>query len=172
MLTNIKIAVARIVMAVAAALTVIMVAGAFWQVFTRYVLGDPSTYTTELLKFLLMWVALLGAAYAFSKNEHLAIVFLKNKLKDNKALGLQWLIDGLVIAFTTAVLIIGGWDLATSTMGQRTPILNIPMGWVYMILPLSGTLIIFFQLINISERKKEMEKQQESSESDGEVIRE
>ncbi|MGY4691628.1 TRAP transporter small permease [Salibacterium sp. K-3] len=172
MLTTIKTSVARIVMAVASVITVIMVAGAFWQVFTRYVIGDPSVYTTELLKFLLMWVALLGAAYAFSKNEHLAIVFLKNKLKDKKALSLQWLIDGLVIAFCIAVLIVGGWDLATSTMGQTTPILGIPMGWVYMILPISGVLIVFFQLINMSERKKEMAEQQAASGTNGEVMRE
>ncbi|MFZ4453973.1 TRAP transporter small permease [Salibacterium aidingense] len=172
MLNKIKTFISRIVMIVASILTVIMVAGAFWQVFTRYVLGDPSVYTEELLKFLLIWVALLGAAYAFSVNEHLAIVFLKNKWKDKKALALQWLIDGLVIAFCIAVLILGGWDLSNSTMGQSTPILNIPMGWVYMILPISGCLIIFFQLVNMSERKNELENREQNAQTEGEVIRE
>ena len=35
-----------------------------WQVFTRFILQDPSSYTEELARFLLVWIGLLGASYA------------------------------------------------------------------------------------------------------------
>ncbi|MCK4758607.1 MAG: TRAP transporter small permease subunit, partial [Candidatus Aminicenantes bacterium] len=35
-----------------------------WQVFTRFVLRDPSSFTEELARYLLIWVGLLGASYA------------------------------------------------------------------------------------------------------------
>ena len=44
-----------------------------WQVFTRFVLRDPSSFTEELARYLLIWVGLLGASYAAGKKMHLAI---------------------------------------------------------------------------------------------------
>ena len=52
-----------------------------WQVFSRYVLKDPSSYTDELARYLLIWVALLGAAYATGQKLHLAIDLLQNKIR-------------------------------------------------------------------------------------------
>jgi TRAP-type C4-dicarboxylate transport system permease small subunit len=40
------------------------VAAVLWQVFSRYVLADPSSFTDELVRYLMVWIGLLGAAYA------------------------------------------------------------------------------------------------------------
>ncbi|MCR6098263.1 TRAP transporter small permease [Salipaludibacillus agaradhaerens] len=142
------------VMIIASILTTILVFGAIWQVFSRYVLGAPSTFTEELLRFLLIWVAFLGATYAFGSNQHLAIVFLKNKLTGKKGVSLQIVIDVIVIIFIFTILVRGGYAIVDSTMGQLSPILRWPMGVIYAILPISGVLMIFYQLINIMERSK------------------
>ncbi|HRS91659.1 MAG TPA: TRAP transporter small permease subunit, partial [Candidatus Marinimicrobia bacterium] len=54
-------------------LMAISVFNVLWQVFTRFILHHPSSYTEELARYLLIWVGLLGAAYAAGNKMHLAI---------------------------------------------------------------------------------------------------
>lgn len=42
-----------------------------WQVVSRYVLKDPASVTEELSRFILIWIGILGAAYAYRQNAHL-----------------------------------------------------------------------------------------------------
>jgi TRAP-type C4-dicarboxylate transport system permease small subunit len=152
-LKKVKYILNRVIMVFASILTVVLVVGALWQVFSRYVLGDPSVFTEELLRFLLIWVALLGTTYAFGSNEHLAITYLKNKLRGKPKKSLQIFIDLSIILFAGLILIKGGYNISTSTLGQLSPILKIPMGYIYSILPITGTLIVFYQVINMFERR-------------------
>ncbi len=48
-------------------LFVVMTGLVLWQVFTRYILGDPSIFTEELVRIILLWTSFVGAAYAFGK---------------------------------------------------------------------------------------------------------
>ena len=43
-----------------------------WQVFSRYVLNNPATFTEEVSRFAVIWLSLLGTAYACGKLEHMA----------------------------------------------------------------------------------------------------
>ncbi|CAQ82216.1 MULTISPECIES: TRAP transporter small permease [Photorhabdus] len=119
-----------------------------WQVVSRYVLGTPSTVTDELARYLFIWVAMIGAAYTTGQHRHLAIDLLAMKLK-----GIGKNIVGLVILasialFASVVLVYGGSVLAISTLetGQITPALGLQMGYVYLCLPISGVLMIFYTL--------------------------
>ena len=51
----------------------LMVINVTWQVFSRYVMGDPSSFTDELSRYSMIWLGLAGAAYVSGKNGHLAI---------------------------------------------------------------------------------------------------
>ena len=44
----------------------VMVINVLWQVFTRFVIGTPSSFTDELARYLMIWVGVLGAAYILS----------------------------------------------------------------------------------------------------------
>ncbi|KER02741.1 TRAP transporter small permease [Photorhabdus temperata] len=121
-----------------------------WQVVSRYVLGTPSTVTDEFARYLFMWVAMIGAAYTTGQHRHLAIDLLAMKLK-----GVGKNIVGLVVQtaialFASVVLVYGGSVLAISTLetGQITPALGLQMGYVYLCLPISGVLIIFYALVD------------------------
>ena len=50
-----------------------MVLGCCWQVITRFVLHNPSKYTEELLRYMLIWLTMMGVPYAYGQNSHLAI---------------------------------------------------------------------------------------------------
>lgn len=51
----------------------ILVVDVLWQVFARFFLKDPSSWTEELATFLLIWVTLLGSAVALGRGAHLGI---------------------------------------------------------------------------------------------------
>ncbi|NHB93415.1 TRAP transporter small permease [Photorhabdus cinerea] len=121
-----------------------------WQVVSRYVLGTPSTVTDEFARYLFMWVAMIGAAYTTGQHRHLAIDLLAMKLKGVGKNIVGLVIQTLIALFASVVLVYGGSVLAISTLetGQITPALGLQMGYVYLCLPISGVLIIFYALVD------------------------
>lgn len=123
-----------------------------WQVFSRYALNDPSTFTDEMARFLLIWISLLGAAYYSGQNMHLAIDVLPQRLQPEGQVRLNIIINTLIILFSLCVLVIGGGMLCyyTYTYTQLTPTLQVPMAFVYLIGPISGLLVIYYKLSDIN----------------------
>ncbi|RDY71619.1 TRAP transporter small permease [Halobacillus trueperi] len=156
MVAKIKMVLDRTIMAVTTVFTAVLVIGAIWQVVSRYFFNAPSTVTGELLRFLLVWTAILGAAYAFGSNQHLAITFLKNKFKGKSRLGVRIVNDVFIFAFAILIMIKGGMEVVSITMTQTTPILNIPMGVVYSILPICGVLVVIYKLLLVKEYQEEL----------------
>lgn len=134
-----------------AALLAIQVSVVLWGVFTRYAVGNQAGWTEELARYLLIWISLLGAAYAVASRSHIAISLLPDSLEGSRKLLVNRIIDLLVLFFAVVVLIIGGsyYVWLTFTLGQRAPSLDLPIGIVYLVVPLSGLFIAFFQLKDI-----------------------
>ncbi|MGD2134948.1 MAG: TRAP transporter small permease [Gemmatimonadales bacterium] len=130
------------------ALMSIAVLNVLWQVFTRFVLADPSRFTDELARYLLIWIGLLGASYAVGRHMHLAIDLLPSRLTGRRRFALSVLIEAGVFLFALAVLVVGGIGLVTLTLtlGQTSAALHVPLGYVYAALPLSGLLMMFFSV--------------------------
>lgn len=126
----------------------LLVLDVLWQVASRYLLRDPSSFTDELARYLLIWLTLLGSAYATGKKMHLAIDILPEKLQGNKANLLHRVLYLLVLFFAVVVLIIGGIRLVyiSFILGQLAPALQISLGYVYIALPLSGLIISYYSL--------------------------
>lgn len=133
------------------AIMVLMVLDVVWQVVSRYLLSAPSTFTDELAGFLLIWLGLLGAAYASGKGQHLAIDILPNKLTSEGKRRLDIIINGIIILFAISVMFIGGINLVylTFLLDQKSASLNIPLGYIYVSVPLSGLFIVIYALSNI-----------------------
>lgn len=123
-----------------------------WGVFTRYALGSQASWSEELARFLLIWIGILGAAFAAGKRMHLSIDLLEPKLSLKNRIRLTTSIDLLVVLFSICILVIGGGRLIyiTHKLGQLSPALQIPMYLVYSVLPISGLLIVFYK---ITDRK-------------------
>ncbi|MFW6222726.1 MAG: TRAP transporter small permease [Bacteroidota bacterium] len=120
-----------------------------WNVISRYLLNSPSSFSVELASFLLIWIGLIGSAYASGKKEHIAIELFPQwveKKGHDKKRKLDNLINWLIILFAFFVLIVGGIRLVyiVFEMGQVSSTMQIPMGIVYLCLPISGLLIIFY----------------------------
>ena len=122
-----------------------------WQVVSRYISPRPSTVTDELARFMFMWIGLLGAAQASAYKQHLAIDLLAMKLQGSAKRALNVVIECCIIAFAALVMIKGGWELTVKTFAnnQVTPALQWPMGYVYMVVPVAGVLMVFFAVVEI-----------------------
>ena len=128
-----------------------LVLDVLWQVISRYVMNSPSSYTDELAGYLLIWVGLLGAAYVAGKREHLAIDLLLQKSSEERKFKLEMIIGVFIILFSITVMVIGGlWLVFTRFfLSVKSAALNIPLGVIYLVLPISGLLITYFNIDNM-----------------------
>lgn len=133
-------------------LMAIMVLDVSWQVITRFILRDPSSFTEELATFLLIWIGLLGASYALRTKSHLGIDVLTFRLKGVKKYLVEIFVYGCVFSFALFIMVLGGLRLVllTFNLHQISAATGIKMGYIYLVLPISGILIMFYSLVFIS----------------------
>ncbi|TQV86329.1 TRAP transporter small permease [Exilibacterium tricleocarpae] len=143
-----------------------LVMAVLWQVATRYLLHNPSSYTDELARYLMIWVALLGAALMTGRRGHLAIDILPGRLAPARRRYLDMFINSLIALFGLLVMVVGGSRLVfiTLTLEQASPALQIPLGYIYLVIPFSGVLIVVYSLLNtIDTRRGDMLHQTEKA---------
>lgn len=129
----------------------LMVLNVLWQVFSRYVIGEPSAFTDELARFLMIWLGLLGTAYVSGKNGHVAIdVLAKRANAKNQAL-LKRVVSGFIILFCLAAMVTGGGWLVYTTyeLKQLSSALGLPLAYVYIVIPLSGLIVVYNKVVDI-----------------------
>ena len=82
-----------------------LLAGGTWQIFTRWILKNPSTFTDEFLRYVLIWASMLGSAYCFYKDEHLALDLVKDRVKGSVRPVLMIFIEAAILFFVCYVFI-------------------------------------------------------------------
>ena len=117
-----------------------------WQIFTRWVLGSPSTFTDELLRYILIISGMIGSAYCFYRDEHLALTLVTDIAKGPFKVALNVFIEACILFFVIYVFIYGGWKLAM-TATNYSSVMRIPMKVLYLIEPLCGILIVLARLL-------------------------
>ena len=133
----------------------VMVLNVSWQVFSRYVLGNPSSFTDELARYLMIWLGVLGTAYVSGKRLHVAIDILHSQLSLSSQKIMKKVIFSIVILATFLIFIIGGSRLVylSYLLGQKSAALQIPLYLVYVCVPLSGACIIFYKINDLISNK-------------------
>ena len=127
-----------------------------WQIFTRWILGSPSTFTDELLRYVLIIAGFIGSAYCFYRDEHLALTLITDKAKGPFKLCLDIFIEICILFFVVYVFIFGGFKLA-NTATNVSSVMHIPMKTLYMIEPICGILIVLARIlkyVNLYTEKK------------------
>lgn len=129
-------------------LMAVLVVDVTWQVVTRYLLGEASSFSEEVARYLLIWIGLLGSSYAYRKKMHLAFDLITNKVTGRIKFWMEMIIHVFIIFFSVVVLIFGGWYLVQLTweLNQLSASLQISLAYVYFALPLSGFLIVVYAL--------------------------
>jgi len=130
-------------------LMALMVLDVTWQIFTRFLTDSPSSWTEELARFLLIWIGLLGAAWAYRKRAHLGLSYLVDKQSLQKQKWLAIFAYLASICFALTVMVYGGSQLVQLTLelNQVSASLGWKIGYVYLVIPASGLLITFYALV-------------------------
>ena len=125
-----------------------MVINVLWQVFTRFVLRTPSSFTEELARYMMIWVGLLGSAYATGKKSHLALDLITARLQGARKRASEIFIHSAVLLFALTVLVGGGGRLVwiQLSLGQQSAALQVKLGYVYLAVPLAGVFIVFYSI--------------------------
>lgn len=137
-----------------ALLMALLVLDVIWQVVTRFLLNNPSSFTDELARYLLIWLGLLGAALVSGHKMHLAIDLLSDRIRPQFQKYLAIFIDLVVLITALSIMVFGGSKLVYTiwSLGQTSTALQVPLSVVYTIIPFSGLLITYFAIEDILSR--------------------
>lgn len=133
----------RLLMAIA---MLALVAGGTWQIFSRWILKDPSTFTDEFLRYVLIWASLIGSAYCFYRDEHLSLDLVKDRVKGPVAIALTVFIEAAILFFVIYVFVFGGFKLAMNATNLSS-VMRLPFQFLYSILPVSGIFIVAARIL-------------------------
>ena len=122
-----------------------------WQVFTRYILKNPSAWSEELVSCLFAWASLLGSVLVTSERGHMNIPILMERSGPVGRMILNCLWELIGFLFFAVILVYGGIRISSLAMGQMTSSLGIPIGVFYVVLPLCGVLNMVYSILNILE---------------------
>ncbi len=117
------------------------------QVIFRYFF-EALSWSEEVVRYMLIWVSMIGAAIAFKKGNHIAVTLLLNKLKGKAFLITQVAIILIEITFFIIVSYYG-YTLISDESSQLTPSLQIPISVIYTIYPIIGITIIVHLLAQL-----------------------
>ena len=122
-----------------------------WQVFTRYVLSNPSSWSEELVGYLFAWMSLFGACLVTGERGHMNIPLLVERGKPAKQKIRSIFAEIIACVFAIVILVYGGVQISSLAMGQMTSSLGVPIGVFYVVMPVCGVLIAIYTIINIIE---------------------
>jgi TRAP-type C4-dicarboxylate transport system permease small subunit len=119
-----------------------------WQVFTRFILKSPSTWTDELATFLLIWVSLLGAAVALKRGAHLGMDYFVERMSPGRRLYVAVFVYLCTGLFSVCVMMGGGVTLVARKLQLRetSPALGLDLGYVYLAVPISGLFLTIYSI--------------------------
>jgi TRAP-type C4-dicarboxylate transport system permease small subunit len=124
-----------------------MAAAVIVQVVLRYA-GLGIDGLDELPRYLFVWLVMIGAAAAMQRGEHTVLDYFINLLRPRAR--------ALLVAFTNAVgivlflyLIKLSLVLVPNSQLQTSPGLGLPLGYVFMAIPVGAVLIVLPMLRNV-----------------------
>lgn len=126
-----------------------MVALTCWQVFTRYVLKNPSSWSEELVSYLFAWMSLLGSSIVVGERGHMNIPIVVERMGMGARKFFAIFAEIVACVFAGVILVFGGVQITNLAMGQMTSSLGVPIGVFYVVLPLSGVINIVYTILNI-----------------------
>ncbi len=149
----------------------VLVLDVLWGVFSRYILNASSSWTGELASNLLIWVVLLGGAYAFGEKAHLGVDYLMEKFDIFSQKMTTIFINIVAIFFAASVFIHGGYQEVSKAfkIEQMLPALGIEKGYVYLALPITGVFFVMFGIEAIFEEICKFKNDNKADDLDGVV---
>lgn len=134
------------------ALALAVGAGA-WQVFTRFVLAQPSPWSEALVRQALVWMVLLGVAGAIRHGALVAIDVARLAARGRVRLAIE-LVTLVSICVLFGALFWFGWSMAERVRFQTIAGLEVSIAWGYAAIPVGAVFAILAALAAVLEPRR------------------
>jgi TRAP-type C4-dicarboxylate transport system permease small subunit len=121
-----------------------------YQVFMRFIVGQPSTWSEVLVRSIMIWTVYLAAAAAFREGAMIAAEVVVRAVPRTLGKAMQ-IFAGLLSLVFLGILVWTGIDMVGRTRVQVLSGLEIPIFWVYLALPIGGALAMLAVFVRTSE---------------------
>ena len=125
----------------------------FSQVVARYVFEAPLSWSEELARFILLWLAMLSAAYGFKIKTHFALMFIVNRTSFKFRIYVYFYVT-LIVSIFLIIFIYYSFIFVMGVNGHLAPALQIPMEIPYSSTIVGGILMLYYVLINLVDEIK------------------
>lgn len=122
-----------------------------FQVFSRYVFSISLPWSTDVNRFLFIYLVFLGATIGVRNQSHLNIDVLVKKFPKKVQKILNIVINLIILVFLI-ILVIAGLIFALSSTTQVTPYLRIPITYYYLAIPLSASAMIYYLFFHLKDQ--------------------
>ena len=119
-----------------------------YQVITRYVFNNPSTFSETLAQYLFVWLVMFGSALVFGSKDHLEISTIKEKLGPKSRVVVETVINIFLLVFSIVVCVFGGYLGMSRQIATMDAALGIPTGIIYSSIPICGVIMAFYAVYN------------------------
>ncbi|KKX27892.1 TRAP transporter large permease subunit [Rhizobium sp. LC145] len=137
----------RPVEAVAAVLLVAIIALLFTGVISRYVFSLPIVWIDEVASISFLWLAMLGAAMAVDRSEHLRLTLFVGMFPE-RIQKFAGTLSMLLVALFLGAMLRPAFEYAMEESYITSAALNIPMSWRASALPVGVTLMLILALVH------------------------
>ncbi|WP_226925046.1 TRAP transporter small permease [Georgenia thermotolerans] len=129
----------------------VLVVDVVWQVASRQLLGNPSTWSEEAARYIFVWLGLFGSALVFSERGHIAVDFVVRLFPKPLMRAALIFVQLAIITLAAVVFIYGGWKYVQQSSGQQLSALPFTVGTMYTVMPITGVLIVWYALTHLIE---------------------
>lgn len=112
----------------------------FLNVVLRYGFNSSINITEEVSRYMFVWLAFLGAALAFSENQHVSVTILTSKLSPLARKILSIFTD-FTMLFCCYLIVDGSWIQFNLNINNLAPISGLPQGITFLASTIAGVLI-------------------------------
>jgi TRAP-type C4-dicarboxylate transport system permease small subunit len=128
-----------------------------FQVLSRFVLGEPASWSEPLIRVLLIWMAYLGLAAAVRAGSLISVDLVHRLLHGRQ----RRILEGAIALATLALLGLLAWfgvDLVQRVRFQNLAGLEIPMSYAYAAVPTGAIISMLAVVANfLDPRRDELE---------------
>ena len=119
----------------------VMCGSILWQVFARYVLNDASSWSEEVARIMMTWVAMIGSAVLIQTGGHVTVTVLLDRVGP-RVLNILLIVRDLFMLFTVSVVGWYGFKFAAMNSVQLSAAMDIPLNYIYAALWIGSLLMI------------------------------
>lgn len=128
------------------AICVIVFAGVFCRYFLHIGLG----WTEEAARYLQVWMTFIGATVAVKRWSHFQLMIVNDRIPAGWRRATRLFALAVVMALAI-IMVVNGAEITEISWNQTSPIMSWNFGYLYLVVPVSGVLMLGFALRHLAD---------------------